>query len=82
MGIAAALSGDSRLAANYFHQALAVVEPALSARVPELDALYTAADAYSGLGDLKLKDARIPGTECRAPKSQLGRCSVVVSQEP
>jgi serine/threonine protein kinase len=61
MGIAAALSGDSRLAANYFHQALAVVEPALSARVPELDALYTAADAYSGLGDLKLKDARIPG---------------------
>ncbi len=61
MGIAAALSGDSKLAAKYFRQALVVVEPVLTTQTPALDALYTAADAYSGLGDLKLNEARAPG---------------------
>jgi serine/threonine protein kinase len=54
MGEAASLAGNSNLAADYFHQALAVLEPLLLAKTPPLSALYTAADAYSGLGDLRL----------------------------
>jgi eukaryotic-like serine/threonine-protein kinase len=61
MGEAAAEAGNARLAASYFHRALRVVEPLVSAPVPDLDALYTAADAYSGLGDLQLHEARRPG---------------------
>ena len=59
MGIAAAQSGEAR-SAKYFHDALAVVEPALSEPEPNLEALYTAADAYTGLGDLQVKEARKP----------------------
>jgi hypothetical protein len=45
MGIAAAQSGDAQSAAKYFHDALALVEPALSEPAPSLEALYTAVDA-------------------------------------
>jgi eukaryotic-like serine/threonine-protein kinase len=61
MGIAAAQSGEAQSAAKYFHDALAIVEPALSEPAPNLEALYTAADAYAGLGDLQVKEARSPG---------------------
>jgi eukaryotic-like serine/threonine-protein kinase len=61
MGIAAAQSGETQSAAKYFHDALAVVEPALSEPAPNLEALYAAADAYAGLGDLQVKEARSPG---------------------
>ena len=44
-------------AEQYFHQALSVVEPLLSAKDPD-PPRYVAVDAYSGLGDLKLQDAR------------------------
>lgn len=57
MGEAAARVGNTKLAADYFHQALAAVEPLLSAQAPDLAALYSAADAYSGLGDLELRGA-------------------------
>jgi len=57
MGEAAARIGNTKLAAEYFHQALAAGEPLLSAQEPDLAALYTAADAYSGLGDLQLREA-------------------------
>jgi eukaryotic-like serine/threonine-protein kinase len=61
MGEASALAGDSRAAANYFHQALTVAEPLISAKPVEENALYAAADAYSGLGDLSLKRAQRAG---------------------
>jgi eukaryotic-like serine/threonine-protein kinase len=57
MGEAAARAGDANLAAAYFRQALAAVEPLLSAREPDIAVLYTAADAYSGLGDLQRREA-------------------------
>jgi len=60
MGIAAAQSGEAQSAAKYFHDALAVVEPALSEPEPNLEALYAAADAYCGLGDRQVKEARKP----------------------
>ena len=57
MGEAAARVGNTKLATEYFQQALAAVEPLLSTQAPDLAALYTAADAYSGLGDLQLREA-------------------------
>lgn len=61
MGEAVALSGNDRVAANYFHQALSIAEPLLPASSVEQNPLYAAADAYAGLGDLSLKRARRPG---------------------
>jgi tetratricopeptide (TPR) repeat protein len=61
MGEASALSGNDRAAARYFHQALSIAEPLLSASSGELNPLYAVADTYAGLGDLSLKRARLPG---------------------
>ena len=57
MGEAASRVGKPQLAEQYFHQALSVVEPLLSAKDPD-PPRYVAVDAYSGLGDLKLQEAR------------------------
>jgi tetratricopeptide (TPR) repeat protein len=57
MGEAAFVAGKPRLAEQYFHQALAIVEPLLSAKDPDPQR-YVAVDAYSGLGDLKLQEGR------------------------
>ncbi len=57
MGEAAAGIDNSKLAEEYYRQALAAVEPPLSTKQPDLAALYTAADAYSGLGDIELRKA-------------------------
>jgi hypothetical protein len=57
MGEAASRVGKPQLAEQYFHQALSVVEPLLSAKDPDAQR-YIAVDAYSGLGDLKLQEAR------------------------
>ena len=68
MGEASALAGDPAKAADYFHQALAVAEPLISPKNEAPDyfhaepiALYAAADAYSGLGDLSFRKAQRPG---------------------
>jgi len=63
MGEAAARVGHADLAAAYFHQALAALEPLLSAREPDIAVLYTAADAYSGLGDLERREASHAGQD-------------------
>lgn len=64
MGEASAMEGNTNKAEKYFHEALAIAEPLLpaSAQAPdfyhgELLAAYTAADAYSGLGDLSFRQA-------------------------
>jgi len=58
LGESAARSGRDSAAEQFFRQALSIAEPSLSKKSPDLDTLYVAADAYSGLGDLKTKTAR------------------------
>lgn len=55
MGEAAALGADFQSATSYFRQALTVLEPLLSRHNTPVTALYGAADAYSGLGDVTLR---------------------------
>lgn len=68
MGEASALAGNLGQSGEYFQQALTVAEPLISKRnqTPDyfqgqLNALYAAADAYSGLGDLSVREAQEPG---------------------
>jgi len=61
LGEAAAQLGRESQAADYFHQALAIVEPLTAASAPDLDALYASADAYFGLGELSRKKAQQRG---------------------
>jgi tetratricopeptide (TPR) repeat protein len=69
LGEAVARGGHDQEAANYFHQALTIAEPMISNQSPDLDALYAAADAYSGLGELSAKAARHPGLARERRKS-------------
>ena len=57
MGAAATLAGDVKSAQAYFEEALSAIEPLPSGRDANVMALYTAADAYSGLGDLSFQNA-------------------------
>ncbi|HEX8765963.1 MAG TPA: hypothetical protein VF740_12430, partial [Candidatus Acidoferrum sp.] len=61
MGEASALTGNAQAAADYFHQALTIAERLISNNGGDVNALYVAADAYSGLGYLSSKKARQPG---------------------
>lgn len=61
MGEAEVRLGNAKLGEEYLYQALAAVEPLLSTQKPDLAALYTAADAYSGLGDIELREATLAG---------------------
>ncbi len=58
MGEAASRAGNSKLAADYFHQVLKEVEPELAKPNNDANVPYLAADSYSGLGDLELRKAR------------------------
>lgn len=49
MGEAASLSGDSKSAKSYFHEALFAIESLPPGQDSGVTALYTAADAYSDL---------------------------------
>jgi hypothetical protein len=72
MGETAALAGDVRTAEDNYHQALVIVEPLMVTNPPRLDALYTAADAYSGLGDLRLRQigTSVASTSRRKARSE------------
>ena len=61
LGEALTSAGRDQEAAASFHQALIIVEPLVSAEPADLDALYAAADAYFGLGELSANAARHPG---------------------
>lgn len=66
LGEAAMRAGRNDKAATSFHEALVTAEPLISADPPDLDALYAAADADSGLGDLSVRKARrTASTEAR-----------------
>ena len=58
LGEAALKSKSYEKAAEQFHAALAGVEPLVSRNPPDLDGLYTAADAFAGLGDVSAARAR------------------------
>jgi len=60
LGEAALKAGHDAAAAGYFDRALAVVKPLLANESPEPDALYAAADAYMGLGELSRRKAERP----------------------
>lgn len=58
MGEVTSRAGNSKLAAEYFHQVLKDVEPELARQNADANAPYLAADSYSGLGDLAAREAR------------------------
>lgn len=60
LGEAATQAGHDAAAAGYFGRALTIVKPLVANESPDLDALYAAADAYSGLGELSRKRAERP----------------------
>jgi len=61
LGEALALGEHDRDAENAYREALTILEPMIPAEPADLDALYAAADAYAGLGDLSMKAARQRG---------------------
>ena len=71
MAEAAARDGNIRLAREYFHQALAIVESLFTTSKPSAQGYYTAADSYAGLGDLELKEARQAATRVASQKENL-----------
>jgi len=81
LGEASAKCRHQQKAAEYFHQTLAIVEPLISSESPDLDALYAAADAYSGLGALSMKQARQSRLTLQRRKSDWTRSTIVVCAE-
>jgi len=69
LGEALTSAGRDQEAAASFHQALIIVEPLVSAEPADLNALYAAADAYFGLGELSANAARHPGLTAERRKS-------------
>jgi tetratricopeptide (TPR) repeat protein len=74
MGETAALAGNLKAAEDDYRQALAAVEPFITAPSPGIGELYIAADAYSGLGDLNLRKARTPGESTSGRKTRTEAC--------
>jgi serine/threonine protein kinase len=60
---------NDQAAADSYHQALMIVEPLISTENADLNALYEAADAYSGLGDISMRKAQRPGQTTDQKKS-------------
>jgi tetratricopeptide (TPR) repeat protein len=69
IGEAAARTQNDQAAAASYHQALMIVEPLISTENADLDALYVAADAYSGLGDISTRKAQRTGQTTDRQKS-------------
>ncbi len=61
IGEAVARTQNDQAAADSYQKALLIVEPLISAENADLDALYVAADAYSGLGDISMRKAQQTG---------------------
>ena len=67
LGEAAYKAGHDQAAAEYFQQALTIAEPLVPAN--NLDAIYVAADAHSGLGDLSARRAQKAGQSASTRRS-------------
>lgn len=64
---AAFSAGHEETAAEYFHEALNIAGPLIAKN--NLEAIYAAADAHSGLGDLSAKNARQRGQSVQARRA-------------
>jgi serine/threonine protein kinase len=71
LGEAALKAGHDQKASDYFRRALTIAAQSIASDPPDLDALYAAADAHSGLGDLSLKKAGHAGLIAERRKSYL-----------
>jgi hypothetical protein len=60
---------NDQAAADSYHQALMIVEPLISTENADLNDLYVAADAHSGLGDISMRKAQRPGQTTDQKKS-------------
>jgi serine/threonine protein kinase len=69
IGEASARTQNEQAAADSYQRALMIVEPLISTENSDLDALYVAADAYSGLGDISMRKARRKGQTSDRQKS-------------
>jgi len=69
LGQASIKTGRDQKAEDYFRNALKLVEPLVSTQPADLDALYAAADAYSGLGELAKRRAQHAGSSAKRGKS-------------
>ena len=69
IGEAAARMQNDQAAADSYHRALTIVAPLISTENADLDALYVAADAYSGLGDISMRNAQRKGQTTDRKKS-------------
>src|SRR5450432_367370 len=69
IGEAAARTQNDQAAADSYHQALTIIEPLISTENADLDALYVAADAYSGLGGISMRQAQRKGQTTDRQKS-------------
>ncbi|HTR22830.1 MAG TPA: serine/threonine-protein kinase [Terriglobales bacterium] len=57
LGETSTAAGQDRAAEAHFRQALDMAGPLITGGTPEIDALYVAADAYTGLGSLSVRKA-------------------------
>lgn len=65
-----AAGGHLREAESEFQRALHILEPLVSGADSDLDALYAAAEAYSGLGELSARTARQSGLTAQQRKAR------------
>jgi serine/threonine protein kinase len=71
IGEAVARMQHDQAAADSYQQALVIVEPLIAMENADLDALYVAADAYSGLGEISMRKAQRKGQTIDRKKSHL-----------
>jgi serine/threonine protein kinase len=80
LGQAAALQAYHAAAAEYYHQALGIAEPLISTSTPDLDALYVAADAYFGLGEVAARNAARRGQPPQQVRSEWAQAKSLYQQ--
>jgi len=73
-------AGHAPAATEHFQEALEMLRPMISKEPPSLDALYFAADAYSGLGGIRWKAARGPAEPAERRTADLKAAQTLFSQ--
>jgi hypothetical protein len=69
LGEAASQAGHDAGAISYFGQALTIIRPLVANESADIEALYAAADSYSGLGEISRRKAERPGQSSARRKS-------------
>ena len=80
LGEAEARSGHEQAAVRDFQQALDMVRPMMSREPPAVDALYFAADAWSGLAEIRLRSAHRPGEPAEKRNADLTEAKLGFSE--